>query len=133
MEHSTTNKGRCLCGRVRLRVDSLNRGVVACHCTQCRQQTGHFVAATRAENKHLQVEGSEHLKWYRSSEQAERGFCEHCGSLLFWRRLNSEQTSIMAGCLERPTGLSLIRHIYTDDKGDYYDLEADIEALAQSD
>lgn len=133
MDNSTGNKGSCLCGQIQLRVESLNRGVVACHCTQCRQQSGHFVAATRAENKHLQVVGGEHLTWYRSSAEAERGFCRHCGSVLFWRRRDSEQTSIMAGCLERPTGLSLIRHIYTDDKGDYYDLEPDIDAFAQAD
>lgn len=133
MTHSDVNQGSCLCGRIKLRVDALNRDVVACHCTQCRRQTGHFVAATRADNKHLHVDGSEYLKWYRSSEEAERGFCEQCGSLLFWRALGSDHTSIMAGCLEQPTGLSLVRHIHADDKGDYYTLEPDIETFAQGD
>lgn len=118
-------RGRCLCGQVTLEVAQFNRGVVACHCTQCRRQTGHFVAAARADNDHLRVEGAEHVNWFRASDEAERGFCRHCGSLLLWRRLDSTTTSIMAGCLEGATGLNIECHIFVGDKGDYYDINDD--------
>ena len=107
--------GSCLCGKVKLTVTSLERDVVACHCTQCRKQTGHFVAATRVENSKLTVSGEEHLTWYKASEDATRGFCQHCGSLLLWRSEGSNRTSIMAGCLESPTGLKVSHHIYATD------------------
>lgn len=56
-------RGSCLCGRIQLEIDALDRDVVACHCTQCRKQTGHFVAATRARNDWLHVEGEDSLTW----------------------------------------------------------------------
>ena len=115
--------GSCLCGKVKLTVTSFARDVVACHCTQCRKQTGHFVAATRVENSKLTISGKEHLKWYKASADATRGFCQHCGSVLFWRSKDSDSTSIMAGCLDSPTGLTVSHHIYATDKGDYYEID----------
>jgi len=125
--------GSCLCGSVHLDIVKLNRHVVACHCHQCRKQTGHFVAATRTANSDLTIRGSQHLTWYRASDDAERGFCSLCGSIMLWRRLNSDHTSVMAGCLENPTGLVIDRHIFVDDKGDYYDIEQGALCFSQAD
>lgn len=129
---ASTVKGTCLCGKVTLQA-TLNRDVVACHCQQCRKQTGHYVAATQASDCALHIEGEEHLTWYAASNEAKRGFCKHCGSLMFWKANNSAHTSIMAGCLESPTGLSLVSNIYVDNKGDYYDLDSALPAFPQSD
>ncbi len=52
---------------------------------------------------------------------------------MFWKANNSRNTSITAGCLESPTGLSLEPNIYLNDKGDYYDLDDEIPASPQSD
>ncbi|MFM7784547.1 MAG: GFA family protein, partial [Gammaproteobacteria bacterium] len=41
-----THSGACLCGVVRYTVQGPLRPVVVCHCTQCRRQTGHYLAAT---------------------------------------------------------------------------------------
>ncbi len=125
--------GSCLCGNVTLSIKAFERNVVACHCKQCRKQTGHFVAATRVDNSELHVDGAGSLTWYQASEGAERGFCKHCGSLLMWRRQDSDKTSIMAGCLDGATGLTLDRHIFVDDKGDYYDIEPGAAVFAQAD
>ena len=38
---------------------------------------------------------------------------------------------IAAGCLETPTGLTAGKHIFTGDKGDYYDIEDGVEKVAQ--
>ena len=62
------------------------------------------------------------LTWYRSSEIAERGFCNVCGSNLFWRRIGGDKTSIWAGTINAPTDLTMDRQIHADQKGDYYDL-----------
>ena len=43
-EHS----GSCLCGGVRFKTTGKLRDVVACHCSQCRKQTGLYYAATSA-------------------------------------------------------------------------------------
>jgi len=80
------------------------------------------VAATAAYRTDLQLSDAGHLKWYRSSETAERGFCSDCGGNLFWRRDNSDTISIFAGTLDQPSGLSLTEHICVADKADYYEI-----------
>jgi hypothetical protein len=114
--------GRCLCGAVRYRVDGPMREAVACHCSQCRRSSGNFVVATAAANGDLTIEGAENLVWHASSDAAERGFCGVCGGNLFWRRFGGDSTSIMAGTLDPPTGLSVARHIFVADKSDFYEI-----------
>lgn len=111
--------GGCLCGAVRYRVTGALRPVVACHCAQCRRTSGHHVAATSAVREHVVIDGQP--AWYRSSASARRAFCGTCGSNLFWDGPGSH-LSIFAGTLDAPTGLTLVGHIFCDDKGDYYDI-----------
>ncbi|MBI1386135.1 MAG: GFA family protein [Rhizobiales bacterium] len=116
--------GGCLCGRVRYELTPPLRGVVVCHCEQCGRWSGHTVAATsvRADNFRL-TSGASDVAWYRSSDVAERGFCKVCGSNLFWKASDGTRVSVMAGTLDRPTGLKQIAHIYVDDKSDYYAID----------
>lgn len=111
--------GSCLCGSVSFEINGPLRPVVACHCGQCRKSTGHHVAATSAKRGDVVIKGD--VKWYVSSEKARRGFCPSCGSNLFWDG-PGENLSILAGCLDGPTGLNLIGHIFCADKGDYYEI-----------
>ena len=128
-------RGGCLCGGVRYEVRGPLRDVIACHCSQCRRTSGHFVAASQALSADLVLLASATLQWYRSSPAAERGFCSRCGGNLFWRPTGAAPavTSIMAGTLDTPTGLQVIRHIYAGDKSDYYEIPADMVKFHQSD
>lgn len=130
---ATAIRGSCLCGSIRLRIDAMDRDVVYCHCTQCRKQSGHYFAASRCRDENLQVTGAEHLHWYQASPQARRGFCRHCGSALFWKMIGSTTTSVLAGCLDSPTGLRAVAHIFVDDQGDYYELADGLPVYARSD
>ncbi len=125
--------GSCLCGKVQIEVSKFDRDVVACHCQQCRKQSGHFFAATRAQRADVIINGEEHLQWYKASKHAERGFCGHCGSVMFWKQREVSHISILAGCLDSPTGLELTRHIFTADKGDYYELADGVKQYPQAD
>ena len=110
------------------------RPVVACHCGQCRKQTGHFVAATRTRDSDIEISDSGTLKWYAASEDAKRGFCSICGSALFWKRNGSDHISVMAGVLDGDAGgIKLDRHIFVDDKGDYYEIADDVPLYPQAD
>jgi len=114
--------GSCLCGAVRIRTTAPLRGVVYCHCSQCRRQTGHYYAATSLDEAGLEVAGVESVEWYRASDTARRGFCRTCGSHLFWKREGSPDISILAGLFDAPSGLEGAAHIFTVDKGDYYEI-----------
>jgi hypothetical protein len=120
-EKATT--GGCLCGNVTYEIRGPLRAICACHCTQCRKASGHYVAATRCKRSDFTLLGAEPT-WYKSSDVAERGFCAACGSNLFWRRFDSDTVSIWAGSIDGATGLVLDRQIHTDAKGDYYELPA---------
>jgi len=106
------------------------RPVIACHCVQCRKTSGHFVAATSARRDDVTVEGQ--VTWYASSATARRGFCELCGSSLFWDG-QGVNLSIHAGTLDGASGLEMVGHIYCADKGDCYQIADGLPCAAQSD
>ena len=114
--------GSCLCGAVRYEVYGALRPVIACHCTQCRKQTGTYMSATAAKNKDLKITAAGGLKWYRSSDNARRGFCGECGSVLFWKGNGLDYTAIAAGSIDGPLGVALAGHIYCASAGDYYEI-----------
>ena len=116
-------RGRCLCGGVQFSIAGPLRPVIYCHCILCRRSSGHFVAATACAMPHLTLHRSDSLQWYRSSQQAQRGFCRICGSNLFWRPDSGTHISIMAGTLDDPTGVRGVAHIHVHSKGDYYTVE----------
>lgn len=115
-------QGSCMCGAVTYTISGNIRSIVACHCTQCRKTSGHYVAATQVHRDNIDVQGESSLSWYQSSASAERAFCRICGSQLFWSEFNSTNISVMAGTLDGPTGLRMDRQICTETKGDYYTL-----------
>lgn len=119
---TSIRRGSCLCGAVEFRTRGALRGVVYCHCSQCRRQTGHVVAATSSADADIDIQGTESLAWYAASDEAKRGFCRDCGSVLFWKRNGSDRISVMAGTFDRPTGLEGESHIFVADKGDYYEI-----------
>jgi hypothetical protein len=123
--------GGCLCGGVRYEIKGELRYVIACHCEQCRRTSGHFAAMTRTATADIAYTSLDTLKWYRSSDTAERGFCGECGSNLFWRPIGGDTTSITAGTLDTPTGLSIEKHIFVGAKSDYYELPDDLPKLDQ--
>ena len=116
------NKGSCLCGAVRFEVTGILDPPDACHCSQCRKQSGHFWASTEIARSALTIYGVENLSWFRSSEKVQRGFCSTCGSSLFWDPIEKDTIAIAMGAFERPTGTRLRMHIYVADKGDYYEI-----------
>jgi hypothetical protein len=122
--------GGCQCGAVRYVVQGALRPVVACHCSQCRRMTGHFLAATAARQRNFTLVNEVGLKWYEASSEARRGFCATCGSTLFWVPNGRDYVSIAAGTLDDATGLKVVCHIHVADKGAYYDIEPGARQIA---
>jgi hypothetical protein len=116
------HKGSCLCGAVSFEVSGPLHPPDACHCTQCRKQSGHFWASTDVPRAALTIRGAEQLTWFRSSAKVQRGFCSTCGSALFWDPLQRDFIGIAMGAFDKPTGTRLGMHIFVAEKGDYYDI-----------
>ena len=115
-------RGSCLCGGVRFEVETLE-DALACHCRECRQQSGHVFDAGRARWDALRFESDAGLRWFRASEAASRGFCGACGATLFWRADNSPFVRVALGAIDGATGLRLGRHVWTEEAGDYYEID----------
>jgi hypothetical protein len=116
------HKGSCLCGAVSFEIEGDLKPPDACHCRECRKQSGHYFASTDVPRAALTVHGSENVRWYASSEKVRRGFCATCGSTLFWDPVHRDWTGIAMGALDTPTGTRLGIHIFVAEKGDYYDI-----------
>jgi len=115
----------CLCGAVKLEIaGKLEKQPEACHCTQCRKQSGHFFAAVNVLKKDLTVHGEDKVSWYQSSEKVRRGFCSVCGSALFWapNMPDYDYIAVCMGAFDGPTGTRLRKHTFVGSKGDYYDI-----------
>ena len=122
-EQTTKATGACLCGSVKYEVNGPMRDIIYCHCEQCRKTTGHYCAATSCKREHLSITEDSGLRWYRSSPEAERGFCKQCGSSLFWNYHDAPSISIFPGSLTLPTGLQADAHIFVADASDYYTID----------
>jgi hypothetical protein len=98
----------------------------------CRKQSGHILAAVNVRRDALSVGGEQHVRWYRSSDKVERGFCSECGSTLFWKPTieGYQLTAVAMGLFDGSSGLHLSKHTFVGDKGDYYEIT---DGLPQSD
>lgn len=83
---------------------------------------GNSVAATGAPGDKVEIRGDD-LKWYRSSDWAQRAFCQHCGARMFYRIDGRPEISIMAGMLDDPTVLKFGGHIFLHDHPGHQPLE----------
>ena len=116
------HKASCLCGAVSIDVDATLTAPNACHCSMCRKQSGHYWASVDVPKTAMTTHGAENVTWYKASEKVRRGFCKTCGSYLFFDALFQDWTAIAMGAFDGLTGAKLAMHIFTDDKGDYYDI-----------
>ena len=120
---SEKSTGQCLCGAVRFEFDGAPAKVSFCHCKMCRRWCGGAPFASFFAIVRLLAKDS--LRWRKSSELVERGFCGECGTPLFWNARSMSGWSISAGALDDERNLAVGRHIYIDEKPDFYDFVDD--------
>ena len=126
--------GSCLCGSVRIQIEEpLEKEPEACHCTQCRKQTGNFLVAVNVRRTALKIDGVASVKWYQSSEKVQRGFCSDCGSVLFWNPTieGYQWTGVALGCLDTNHEFKMAKHTFVKSKGSYYDITDGAPQLAE--
>ena len=114
--------GGCLCGGIRFEIYQPLRPVVVCHCKQCRRTAGYLAGFTVCDPANLHFTKEETLTWFDSSAEAKRGFCNKCGSSIFWTEKKGGNMGIAPGALDEPTHLKTALHIYTEFAGDYYEI-----------
>jgi hypothetical protein len=84
MASETERRGSCLCGAVRLAIQTTSKSVAACHCSMCRTLGGGPLLALECGTE-VHFDGTDSISVFSSSDWAERGFCSKCGTHLFYR------------------------------------------------
>lgn len=115
-------RGGCLCGGVGYELRTPPKEVVACHCSQCAKTSGNFAVMASCERAAMTITRETTLRWFRSSPQVRRGFCDCCGSNLFWHQDDADEIYVTLGTLNAPTRLKLERHIFVGSKSDFYEI-----------
>jgi hypothetical protein len=125
--------GGCLCGAVRYRADTDPIRVVNCHCGMCRKMSGaafltfvHFPIASFTWTQGQPTR-------YRSSADAERGFCARCGSTLDMREdVLPDCVQVTLGSLDDPGAVRPDDHVWTRSQVSWLRVADDLPRFAGS-
>ena len=79
--------GSCLCGQLRFSASLPTLWVAHCHCTLCQKNAGAAFVTWAGFNEADAVleDPGKTLTWYSATENAYRGFCNQCGSTVFFK------------------------------------------------
>ena len=119
MESRAEYRGTCLCGAVRVTAKPTSNSIGACHCTMCRKWGGGPLFAVECESE-VDFEGAEHISTFSSSEWAERGFCQKCGTHLFYRLKQEGHFAIPVGLFDGADQWQLTEQIFIEQKPSFY-------------
>ena len=122
--------GQCMCGAVTVRVAKLADGLSACHCQMCRRWTGAAFVALHADGDDVSWTGP--VKTYASSDWASRGWCDVCGSTLFYRIEQDGSYGLAAGLFDGAAGQRLSMEGYIDEKPAGYAFAGDHKTLTRA-
>lgn len=129
MEKRIEAKGKCLCGAVRL-TSKADKAVTACHCSMCRRWGGGPLLAVLCGTD-VDIQGQDAISTYDSSQWAERGFCHHCGTHLFYRVKGSEEYHIPVGLFDEQSDFNFQHQIFIDRKPAFYEFINRTENLTE--
>jgi len=119
MSDTSRGKGSCLCGEVSFIANNASKSVGACHCNMCRKWGGGpFMAVDCGPN--VTFEGEENISVFNSSQWAERGYCNKCGSHLFYRLKANKQHMMAAGLFDDNLLFEFDHQVFIDEKPSYY-------------
>ncbi len=123
--------GSCLCKKITYEITGPLKFIAHDHCSICRKATGAgFVTwcGVKSEQDSFKLlSGSESLTAFKSTPQAQRQFCKHCGTHLFFRsthwpgEIHFTRASIDSQLDERPKA-----HVYFSDKAEWIDINDDL-------
>jgi hypothetical protein len=131
MKTATTLNGTCLCGAVKISIDSTPATFDVCHCSMCRRWGG-GPAMTVESGKGYKITGESNIAVYASSDWAERGFCKTCGTHLFYRFRNGGYCNFTLGLFPGTEHFTFKTEIYVDDQPANYAFANKTERMTEA-
>jgi len=119
MKDESHIRGGCLCGRVTVELSQAPKTFGVCHCRQCRTWSG-GVGMSIDAGEHVKFSGDAFVGRYSSSAWAERGFCNHCGTHLFYRLKKTDHYFLSLGLFGDAISPAFELQEFIDEKPAYY-------------
>ncbi len=111
-----------MCGAVKFSFTDQPRFVSECVCEYCRRAHGASVVAWVGvkEPQFKFLAGASTVSWYHSSTDSERGFCQQCGTRLFFKskRWAGEMHMALA-CIDEPHDLKSTEFSFVNELPDW--------------
>lgn len=114
--------GACLCKSIRFRIVAPSKWCAHCHCSMCQRAHGAaFVTWVGVEATQLELRSSDKLRWFASSPEASRGFCDQCGSSIFFKSMRwPGEMHIARACIPGAIDLEPSAHVFTATAAAWY-------------
>ena len=131
MAETTDVQGSCVCGSVTLRATDLAENYLACHCGMCRRWGGGPLLAISCRGG-VELDGEDSVTVYESSEWAERGFCNRCGTHLFYRIKGAPHYSIPVGLFGDDFKPGFKMQVFIDNKPESYSFANETKTMTEA-
>ena len=132
MNDSTTH-GRCLCGKVRMRIEGEPIWVGHCHCQSCRRNTGSAVATFVAFRPAQVTYTHGERQFFASSPGVQRGFCAHCGTPLSYEAEKfPNETHLYLCTLDEPGKFIPTFHVFCEERVPWFEIADDLPRHART-
>jgi hypothetical protein len=130
--------GGCLCGAIRYHANGPPVGGYFCHCAMCQKSYGGlFMASLKFAAGNFSIVAGD-VRYYRSSNIAERGFCAVCGSPIAFRYDGLADIWVLLGSLDRPGDWPFtanavwgqVKHVCVESKVPWHSITDGLEQLS---
>lgn len=131
---SISISGSCNCKNVKFSAEIKAKTAHICHCNICQKSMGGPSHTVTLLPGTLEIEQEDKVKWYKSSDYAERGFCKNCGSNMFFRVTEpamGDYQGVSLGMLDDKTGYEIDSHIFVDKNPGYYEFSDNAPRLTE--
>lgn len=124
--------GSCFCGSIGFTAKLPSKWCAHCHCSMCRKTHGAgFVTWAGFDADQVKITRGENLLcWFDSSEGAQRGFCQKCGSSLFFRSERwSGELHIALGCMDDPIDRQPQANVFFDSHVEWMPIDTSLKQV----
>ncbi|HHL32183.1 MAG TPA: GFA family protein [Oceanospirillales bacterium] len=125
-------KGSCLCKNIQFRINFPSKWVAHCHCEKCRKTHGAgYVTWVGIEDSKFHITtGEKIVQWYKSSAEAQRGFCQSCGSSLFFKSSEwPNEIHIALGVFDDPMDKSPSNNAFFENHVDWMPIDEQLNIV----
>ena len=131
-----TITGGCLCGQVRFTIAARPKLQLACHCGNCRKQSGAaFSISALVPKEDFKITGQTktYLDKGDSGNDLPRVFCPNCGSPLYSEvAVRPDASALKAGTLDNPDWFKPRVNLWTDSALPWVAIDPDCKNFPQN-